>query len=119
MAFNADINAVNNEGKTPLDLVPLSPDQATASPTDSNMAAFLESCGAEHSDNLKPPRFDFSKVGSPSTGDNDYGYMLSQALDKLELKHIEKAEEVVSAEQETPGSAKELARLAVGFKKLK
>ena len=121
VAFNANINAVNNERKTPLDLAPSSSDQAAASPADSNMAAFLVSCGAEHSDNLKPPRFDFSKVGSSSIGENEDGYsaLLSQALDRLKAKHKEKTKEVLSAEQETPGSAKELARLAAGLEMFK
>ena len=117
VAFNANINAVNNERKTPLDLAPPSSDQATASPAESNMAAFLVSCGAEHGDNLKPPRFDFSKVGFSCRG--DYFDQCAEAISTIDTKFKEKTKEVLSAEQETPGSAKELARLAAGFERMK
>ena len=121
VAINANINAVNNEGKTPLDLALPSSDQATASPTDSDIAAFLVSCGAEHSGaRITPKRYDFSKVSSLVTDDQtDWEGQFAQAYTKLEAKLAEKAKEILSADQDTPGSGRELARIMAELEKLK
>ena len=111
ITFNANINAVNNEGKTPLDLTLPS----SASLADSDMAALLVYCGAEHGDSITPKPYDFSKV------DNQQGYQgqFAQELAKLEANVKENAKKVLTAKVETPGSAKELANLITKLESLK
>ena len=112
VAFNANINATNSVGKTPLDLTLPS----SASPEDSVVVKLLVSCGAKHSDSVTPPKLcDFSKV------DIQKGYQdkFAQELASLEATLKENAEKVLSAKDETPGSAKELARLITKLETLK
>ena len=122
VVINANINAVNNKGKTPLDLaLPSSSDQATASPADSDIAAFLESCGAEHSGAIITRKsYDFSKFSSLASDDGtDCVDQYAQAFTKLQAKLTEKTKEILSTDQDIPGSGRELARTLTNLEKLK
>ena len=118
VAFNANINAVNNDGKTPLDLVPPSSDQpGVAAPTDSNMATFLVSCGAKHGNNRtsSTPKHFFSKVATQQ----GYQDILAQALTSMEAKLKEKTKLALLPANGSAPQAKELAMLVSEIEKLK
>ena len=110
VAFNADVNQLNTDGETPLDLV-----TRLQTPVDSNLVTFLESSGAKHSDNLKASGFDFSKLECSAVESQD---IIAEAVSRTAVDLRQKTQEILSNDQDN-SNGRELASLVAKVDQLK
>ncbi len=110
LAFNADVNHLNTDGDTPLDLV-----TNLQKPADPNLVTLLKSSGAKHSDSLKASDFDFSKLEGSAVDSQD---LIAEAISTTAVDIRQVTQEILSNDQDNH-HGRELASLVAKVERLK